>query len=43
LLFQEQLKDVMEQRKLQQAKLELYDKWNRAERTYSEQHEQRTL
>jgi hypothetical protein len=26
LLFQEQLKDVMEQRKLQQAKLELYDK-----------------
>jgi hypothetical protein len=25
-LFQEQLKDVMEQRKLQQAKLELYDK-----------------
>jgi hypothetical protein len=25
-LFQEQLKDVMEQRKWQQAKLELYDK-----------------
>ncbi len=43
-LFQEQLKDVMEQRKWRQAKLELYDKRkNLTERTYREQNEQRAL